>query len=225
MNLKWLVVIGAVLLAARSGAEETLSLTTLKDMRSYSIGVNMVRNFKQQGIDFDQEMLIKGIKDALSGEKLLMSDQDIRITMSGLQAELKQKMLDERGMAKKAYLFLDENKMKAGVVALPSGLQYKILKAGNGRTPADADTVEINYLGAHIDGTEFDSIHRTGKPAAFKVKDAVIPGLSEALKLMSVGSKWQVFIPPHLAYGEQGLSPNVGPFETLIFEIKLLSVK
>jgi FKBP-type peptidyl-prolyl cis-trans isomerase FklB len=170
-------------------------------------------------------MLIKGIKDALSGEKLLVTDQDIRITMSRLQSELKQKMLDEKGQAKKAYLFLDKNKMKAGVVALPNGLQYKIIKAGGGKKPIDADTVEINYHGTHIDGTEFDSTLRTGKPVAFKVKDAVIPGLSEALRLMPAGSKWQVFIPPHLAYGEQGKSPNIGPNETLIYELELLSIK
>jgi FKBP-type peptidyl-prolyl cis-trans isomerase FklB len=217
--------IGAVLLAAQASAEETSPLKTLKEMCSYSIGVTMARNFKQQGIDLDQEMLIKGIKDALSCEKLLMTDQDIRITISGLQAELKQKILDERGMAKKAYLFLDENKMKTGVISLPSGLQYKILKSGCGKMPTDTDTVSVNYRVAHIDGTEFDSTHRTGNLSAFKVKEAVISGLSEALKLMPVGSKWQVFIPPQLAYGEQGLSPNIGPFETLIYELELLSIK
>jgi FKBP-type peptidyl-prolyl cis-trans isomerase FklB len=119
--------------------------------------------------------------------------------------------------------FLAENMKKEGVMALPSGLQYKILKAGSGKMPTDADTVECNYRGTFINGTEFDSSYRTGKPATLKVK-GVIPGWQEALKLMPVGSKWQLFIPPQLAYGERGSGP-IGPNATLIFDLELLAIK
>ena len=120
--------------------------------------------------------------------------------------------------------FLEENKKKEGVVALPSGLQYKILKAGDGRKPTDADMIECNYRGVLINGTEFDSSYRTGKPATLKVM-GLIPGWTEALKLMPVGSKWQLFIPPQLAYGERGAGRYIGPNATLIFELELIAVK
>lgn len=225
MNVKWLICVGIGVLATRVCAGEPPLLKTEKEKMSYSTGVNVVRNLKQQGIALDQDMLIKGIKDALSGEKLLMTDQDIRITIAAMQNELNQKHLENRELARKAYAFLNENKSKHGIITLPSGIQYRILRAGNGRKPTDADTVEVNYRVAHIDGTEFESTYRTNKPAIFKLKGEVVPGLSEALKLMPAGSKWQVFIPPHLAYGEQGKNPNIGPFETLIYEVELLSIK
>jgi FKBP-type peptidyl-prolyl cis-trans isomerase FklB len=120
--------------------------------------------------------------------------------------------------------FLAENKKKEGVVTLPSGLQYKVLKAGDGKKPTDTDTVECNYRGTHIDGTEFDSSYRTGQPATFKVA-GVIPGWREALKLMPVGSKWQIFVPSQLAYGTRGKPGSVGPNAALIFEVELLAIK
>jgi FKBP-type peptidyl-prolyl cis-trans isomerase FklB len=229
MMVKWIAGLGILLLTAQVSAGEPPVLKTQKEKVSYGIGVDMSRNFKQQGIEFDADILIKGFKDQSSGGKLLMTEDDIRSTLSAYQSEMMQK----RAQAMKAAAeenkkigdaFLAENKKKEGVVALPSGLQYKILKAGEGRKPTEADTVECNYRGALVNGTEFDSSYRTGKPATFKVT-GLIPGWTEALKLMPVGSKWQLFIPPQLAYGERGAGRDIGPNATLIFELELLAVK
>jgi len=206
--LKWMAVLGAFLLAAPMNAAEPPTLTTQKEKVSYGIGVDMARNFKLQGIEFDPEILIKGFMDQFTGGKLLMTEDDIRATLNAYQSDLLQKTgasYESRREENKKIgdAFLEENKKKEGVVALPSGLQYKILKAGDGRTPTDADMIECNYRGVLINGTEFDSSYRTGKPATLKVM-GLIPGWTEALKRMPVGSKWQLFIPPQLAYGERG---------------------
>jgi FKBP-type peptidyl-prolyl cis-trans isomerase FklB len=158
-----------------------------------------------------------------------MTDEDLNKTMKDFQAGLRAKQAKARKMAaednrKEGVAFLAENKKKEGVVVLPSGLQYKILKKGAGKKPKEADTVEIHYRGTLINGTEFDSSHRTGEPATFKVS-AVVPGWREALKLMPVGSKWQLFIPPQLAYAERGAGREIGPNATLIFEVELLGIK
>ena len=225
----WMAVLATLILTAPLGAGEAPELKTSKEKISYGIGVDMSRNFKLQGIDFDVEALLKGFRDDSSGGKLLMTEEDMRAILSAYQKELMQKrmqvmqaMSDEN--KKMGDAFLAENKKKEGVVTLPSGLQYKILKAGDGRMPTEADTVECDYRGTLINGTEFDSSHRTGKPATFKVT-GLIAGWTEALKLMPVGSKWQLFIPPQLAYGERGAGNVIGPNETLIFELELLAIK
>ncbi|MDP1991352.1 MAG: FKBP-type peptidyl-prolyl cis-trans isomerase [Syntrophales bacterium] len=227
--LKWMAVLGIFLLAAPVNAAETPVLKTQKERVSYGIGVDMARNFKLQGIEFDADILIKGFMDQSSGGKLLMTEDDIRATLNAYQSEIMQK----RAQAMKAAAeenkkigdaFLAENQKKEGVVALPSGLQYKILKAGDGRKPTDADLVECNYRGVLINGTEFDSSYRTGKPVTLKVT-GLISGWTEALKLMPVGSKWQLFIPPQLAYGERGAGRYIGPNTTLIFELDLIAIK
>ena len=229
ITLKWIAVLGILLLVAQVSAGEPPVLKTQKDKVSYGIGVDVARNFTRLGIEFDLDILIKGLRDGLSGEKLLMTETDLRTTMNAYQNELKGRMLQAMKVAaednkKKGDAFLAENKKKEGVVALPSGLQYKILKAGDGKKPTDTDTVECHYRGTLIDGTEFDSSYRIGKPAIFKVT-GVIPGWTEALKLMPAGSKWQLFIPPQLAYGERGASREIGPNATLIFEVELLAIK
>jgi FKBP-type peptidyl-prolyl cis-trans isomerase len=229
MKLKWIAVLGILLFAAQVSAGEPPALSTQKAKVSYGIGVDVARNFMRLGIEIDLEILIKGLRDGLSGEKLLINEADLRAAMNAYQAELKERMLQAMKVAmeenkKKGDAFLAENKTKEGVVTLPSGLQYKILTAGDGRKPTDADMVECNYRGTLIDGTEFDSSYRTGKPATFKVT-GLIAGWTEALKLMTVGSKWQLFIPPQLAYGERGASREIGPNATLIFELELLSIK
>jgi len=231
MTLKRMVVLIVAfgLLAAQAGAaEETPLLKTQKDKVNYGIGVSVLRNFKQQGIEPDLELVMKGMRDAQSG-KLLMTEEELSKTLDAYQAELRQRYTQAMKATadynkKEGDAFLAANKKKEGVVTLPSGLQYKILKAGNGNMPTGADTVECNYRGTLINGTEFDSSYRTGKPAAFRVS-GVIPGWTEALKLMPVGSKWQIFIPPHLAYGERGAGQVIGPNSTLIFEIELLAIK
>ncbi|MDD5008205.1 MAG: FKBP-type peptidyl-prolyl cis-trans isomerase [Syntrophorhabdaceae bacterium] len=229
-TLKWMVVIlGVIFFSLQAGAEEIQSLKTQKDKISYGIGVDMAENFKRLGMDLDLDILIKGLRDAYSNGKLLMTEDDLRATLNAYQNELMQKQVQTTRVVaeqnkKEGDAFLAQNKTKEGVVTLPSGLQYKIIKEGSGRKPTNADSVECHYRGTLINGTEFDSSYRRGQPATFKVA-GVIPGWTEALKLMPVGSKWQLFIPPQLAYGERGAGRNIGPNTTLIFEIELLSIK
>ena len=220
---------GIGLLAAQAHAEEQQVFRSPMDQVNYGIGVEVVRNFKNQGIEVDLDMVIKGMKDGLSG-KILVSEKELRKTMTAFQTELRQKQATTRKFAaqdnrKKGDAFLAENKTKEGVVTLPSGLQYKILRAVDGKKATDADTVECNYRGTLIDGTEFDSSYESGKPATFRVSEGVILGWKEALKLIPVGSKWQFFIPPQLAYGDRGAGRQIGPGETLIFEVELLAIK
>jgi len=229
MTRIWVGIFGAVLLAAQASAGEAPVLKTEKDKTSYGIGVDVARNFKGLGIDLDLDILIKALRDVYSGEKLLMTEEELRVTMNAYRAELMQKQAVAQRKAaeenqKKGDAFLAENKTKEGIVALPSGLQYKILNAGNGKTPTDADTVECHYRGTLIDGTEFDSSYRRGQPITLGVT-GLIAGWREALKLMPVGSKWQLFIPPKLAYGARGAGRDIGPNATLIFEVELLAIK
>ena len=229
MKLKLMMVMGIGLLAAQVHAEEQQVFRSPMDQVNYGIGVEVVRNFKNQGIEVDLDMVIKGMKDGLSG-KILVSEKELRKTMTAFQTELRQKQATTRKFAaqdnrKKGDAFLAENKTKEGVVTLPSGLQYKILRAVDGKKATDADTVECNYRGTLIDGTEFDSSYESGKPATFRVSEGVILGWKEALKLIPVGSKWKFFIPPQLAYGDRGAGRQIGPSETLIFEVELLAIK
>jgi FKBP-type peptidyl-prolyl cis-trans isomerase len=216
-------------LVVQAPANETPAFKTQQEKASYVIGVDMARNFKRQGVECDVDFVMKGFKDGFAGEKLLIPESDLRQTLVEVQNAVRQKHALNRGKPlaeinkKQGELFLAENKTKEGVVALPDGLQYKILKAGDGRKPADTDTVECNYRGTLLDGTEFDS-SKSGQPSVFKVS-AVIPGWREALKLMPVGSRWRLFIPPELAYGIQGVGKDIGPNQMLIFEAELLAVK
>lgn len=195
---------------------------------SYSVGVNIGQNWKQQDYtEFDPDQVLKGIKDVLSGAKLLMTEQEMRDVLAAyrtehrVRQEEKRKQLGEKNKTEAAK-FLAENKGKPGIVTLPSGLQYKVLTAGNGPTPGSNDTVTVHYRGTLLDGTEFDSSHKRGQPATFPVT-GVIKGWTEALQLMKVGSKWQLFIPPDLAYGERGYGSQIGPNMLLTFEIELVS--
>lgn len=229
MTPKWIVALGLGFLAAQASAEEAPVLKTQKDKMSYSIGAEAGKNFKRLGVEVNTDLLVKGLRDALSGEKLLMTDEELRGTVTAYQAEVRQKQAQAAQLAaennkKAGDAFLAKNTTKEGIVTLPSGLQYKILKAGDGKMPTAADTVECHYRGTLINGTEFDSSYRRGQPATFKVT-GVIPGWREALKLMPVGSKWQLFIPPQLAYGERGTGRDIGPNATLIFEVELLAIK
>jgi FKBP-type peptidyl-prolyl cis-trans isomerase len=228
MRLKGIVLLGLLLLAAQTHAGDQPLLKTDKDKVNYAIGVNIINSIKQQGVEIDLDLVIKGMKDAHSGGELLLGDEELRKAIEQYQVAVRQKRAQIMAKAaednkKAGEAFLAENKKKEGVVTLPSGLQYMILKTGDGKKPADADTVECHYRGTLIDGTEFDNTVRTGKPATVKVT-AVIPGWREALKLMPTGSKWQLFIPSQLAYGERG-SGRIGPNATLIFEVELLAIK
>lgn len=229
MTVVWLAVLGVALLASRAGAEEAAVLKTQKEKVSYGIGVDLAKSFRSQGIEVDLDLLVRGFKDGLSGGKLLIPEADLRTVLADFRAELMQKRAQEMKLAaeenrKKGEAFLAENGTKEGVMTMPSGLQYKILKLGSGRTPTEADTVEVGYRGTRIDGTEFNSTD-AGKPATLKLKSGLIPGWTEALQLMPVGSRFRVFIPPQLGYGEKGAGADIGPNETLIFEVELLAIK
>jgi FKBP-type peptidyl-prolyl cis-trans isomerase FklB len=229
MKLLLSVVLGVVLLVSQVNAEEKKALQTAKEKQSYSIGADIGSKLKSQSIDIDTDLFSQGLKDAFSGGKLLLTEQEMKETLTALQKELMEKQAERNKQLgeknkKEGEAFLSENKKKDGVKTLPSGLQYKVIKEGTGKTPKAEDTVVTNYRGTLIDGTEFDSSHKRGQPATFPVK-GVIPGWTEALQLMKEGSKWELFIPSNLAYGERGAGGVIGPNATLIFEIELISVK
>ena len=184
----------------------------------------------KDSVDIDSSILVRGLRDGLAGGKTLMTDDEVRAALTALQTDLRAKReakLQELAATnkKEGEAFLAENKTKEGVVTLPSGLQYKILSEGTGPKPTAADSVVCSYKGTLIDNSEFDSSYKRGQPATFPVT-GIIKGWSEALQLMPVGSKWQLFIPPDLAYGERGgPGGGIGPNATLIFEVELMSIQ
>jgi FKBP-type peptidyl-prolyl cis-trans isomerase len=204
------------------------ALPTAKDKLSYAIGMNIGKGLHKDSVDVDPNLLLRGLKDAMSGGTTLMTDEQAQAQIVELQTQMRSKMEAQRQQAgaankKEGEAFLAANKTKPGVVALPSGLQYKILKEGTGPKPAATDSVQCNYKGTLINGTEFDASEKHGGPATFPV-NGVIKGWTEALQMMPVGSKWQLFIPPDLAYGARGAGGDIGPDQTLIFEVELLSI-
>jgi FKBP-type peptidyl-prolyl cis-trans isomerase FklB len=212
-----------------TAAKPPLTLKTQKDKVSYAIGVNIGKNLHKDSVDVDPAIFLRGMKDAISGGKLLLTDDELKSTLTILQAGLQKQQQGTLRQAaeinkKAGDTFLAENKTKEGVVALPSGLQYKILKEGTGAKPTATDSVVCNYRGTLIDGTEFDSSYKRGQPATFPVS-GVIKGWTEAVQLMPVGSKWQLFVPADLAYGDRGAAPIIGPDATLIFEVELVSIQ
>jgi len=206
-----------------------LVLKTEKDKISYAAGADMGRRVRTGAVELDNKILLQAFRDSLANRKLLMTDDEIKTTLTSLQADMRKKQeekMQQLGETNKkaGEEFLAANKTKDGVVTLPSGLQYKILTAGTGPKPTLSDSVVCNYKGTLLDNTEFDSSYKRGQPATFPV-GGVIKGWTEALQLMPVGSKWQLFIPPDLAYGPRGSGPTIGPSSTLIFEVELISIK
>ena len=229
MKLSMVAVAGILLFAGQVNAGEDLVLKSQKDKISYIIGMDLGKNFQKQEIEIDADILAQGIKDGISGRKPLLSEQEVRETLAGFQAEMTAKQTElakKRGEKnkKEGETFLAENQKKEGVKTLPSGLQYKVIKTGTGNSPKSTDEVTVHYRGTLIDGTEFDSSYRRGKPETLPV-NAVIPAWTEALQLMQVGTKWQLFVPSNLAYGERGAGQIIGPNAVLIFEIELISIQ
>ena len=208
-------------------------LRTDKDRRSYAIGLNIGAKvgseLKSGGVDMDSAILARGIRDSLTGAKHLMTDDQVKTALTALETELREKArVEYETMAsankKEGDDFLATNKGKEGVQTLPSGLQYKVLKAGTGAKPAATDSVSCNYKGTFLNGKEFDSSEKHGgKPVTFGVSE-VIKGWTEALLLMPVGSKWQLFVPSDLAYGARGIGQEIGPNTALIFEVELVAI-
>ena len=225
-----LLLVSAIMVVALIGCDKfSRPLKTKEDKVSYGIGVEVAKNFQIQHITVDKKLVAKGMDDALSGRKLLLGDEELKATMQNFQSELRRDNAKRSRMSaldnrKAGMEFMEQNKAKEGVVTLPSGLQYKILKAGDGKKPTETDTVLCNYRGTLIDGTQFDASYQTGQAVAFEIR-SVIPGWKEALQLMPVGSKWQLFIPPELAYGQRGSGMIIGPESTLVFELELVGIK
>jgi FKBP-type peptidyl-prolyl cis-trans isomerase FklB len=210
-------------------SQKPLTLETQKDRESYAIGMSFGSSLHKQSVDVETDILIRGLKDSLAGGKTLLTEDEEKTAIATLQADIKKKQEEKMAQAGDANLkegqdFLTANKSKDGVVTLPSGLQYKILQAGTGPKPTTTDSVVCNYRGTLINGTEFDSSYKRGQPATFPVS-GVIKGWTEALQLMAVGSKWQLFVPAELAYGPRGAGAGIGPNSTLIFEVELISIQ
>jgi FKBP-type peptidyl-prolyl cis-trans isomerase len=220
--------LGIVLFSTNCLGAEGLELKDQKDKESYSLGYQFGQSLKHQGLAINLEVYTAGIRDALGGAKPQLSQEEVNKTVSEIQSRVMaarqkemQELADKNLSEGKA--FLEANGKKEGVKTLSSGLQYKVLAEGSGKTPKATDEVTVSYRGTLIDGTEFDSSYGRGKPLTVKV-NGVIRGWSEALQLMKQGSKWQLFIPPDLAYGERGMG-RIPPNSTLIFEVELISVK
>jgi len=226
--MRLILTIAMMVMPAIAWAQDAPALKTEKDKLSYAMGMDLGAQLKARTVDIDPAIFARGLKDALSGAKTVLTEDEAR----ALIAELQKAQLARQAALAKAVgdrnktegdAFLAANKAKPGVVALPSGLQYKVLTPGTGKTPLATDTVVCQYRGTLINGTEFDSSYKSGQPATFPL-NKVIKGWTEVLQLMPAGSKWQVFIPPTLAYGERG-SGVIGPNATLIFEIELVAIK
>ena len=213
---------------AISNRSTPLVLNTQKAKASYAIGINIAHSLQRDKIEVDPAILLQGLNDELGGKKLLMTEEEAKAAITSIQADARTKHEAEvKAMGEKNKKdgddFLAANKTKEGVITLSSGLQYKVLKQGDGPKPTATDTVVCNYRGTFVDGKEFDSSYTRGEPATFPV-GRVIKGWTEILQLMPVGSKYQVFVPADLAYGEHA-SPQIGPNATLLFDIELLSIK
>lgn len=228
MVVRMIAFCSLALLIGQAYAEEPKGLETKKEKVSYSIGMDIGMNLTRQEIDVDADALAAGIRDVLSGGKTKLTPEEVQQVLTEFQQELmaqaeeRTKQLGEKN-EKEGTDFLAANKGKKGIVTLPSGLQYQVLQKGKGTVPKATDTVTTHYRGTLIDGTEFDSSIARGEPATFPV-NGVIKGWQEALQLMKVGSKWRIFVPADLAYGQRGAGGVIGPNATLIFEVELLSI-
>jgi FKBP-type peptidyl-prolyl cis-trans isomerase FklB len=209
--------------------ESAAALTDDKAKASYALGANMGMQLHRADAPVDVNMIIQGLKDTVSGGTSRMTDEEIRAALTKFSGDVRAHMEEKRKLdadknKKEGEAFLAANKSNTGVVTTSSGLQYKVLTEGKGPKPAATDTVVCNYRGTLLNGKEFDSSYKRNQPASFPV-NGVIKGWTEALQLMPVGSKWQLFIPADLAYGERGAGPEIEPNSTLIFEVELLSIK
>lgn len=230
-TMRWILAVGLMAspaLAFAQGAAQS-ELKTDKEKLSYAMGMDLGGQLKAHSVDVDPDLFARGLRDALAGGKTALTDEEAKKVIAALQMTMVAKNVEEMKVAgeknkSEGEAFLAANKSKEGVVALPSGLQYKVVTAGTGPKPAADQTVVCHYRGTLINGTEFDSSYKRGQPATFPVK-GVIKGWTEVLQLMPVGSKWQVFIPSELAYGARGAGADIGPNATLIFEIELVGIK
>ena len=229
-----LLLTGTLISCSQSGQDEAATasvteLTTFAQKSSYAIGVNVASSLSQVKDDLDQAAFFQGLRDALAGRDLLLSDEEAQQVMQEFTKNMQTRQAADRSAAstrnqEEGRAFLAKNKEQEGVITTASGLQYRVLREGTGPSPKATDRVTVNYSGKLIDGTEFDSSYKRGEPATFAV-NGVIKGWTEALQLMKVGGKYELFIPSDLAYGERGAGQSIGPNATLIFEVELLKIE
>ena len=223
-----ILVLATLLISCENNAQDNVELKTRADSVSYAIGQNIGVNFKQQKIEVDPTIMAAGLRDVLNDAETKLSEQDAQQIWMSYQQELMAAQQQEREQAgaknkEEGAAWLAENAKKEGVQVTESGLQYKVIEMGDGPTPSADDQVRVHYRGRFIDGEQFDSSYDRGEPAEFPV-GGVIPGWTEALQMMPVGSKWEVYIPSDLGYGPQGMGQNIPPHATLIFEVELLGI-
>jgi len=207
----------------------TKQVTTFEERSSYAIGQNVGASLKATNMTIDIPAFVQGLRDTLEGKKPLLTAEEAMAVMQEFSQKARDAEIQKRDEQAAKNLqdgqaFLETNKARTGVTTTASGLQYEVITQGTGAKPKATDKVSVHYRGTLIDGTEFDSSYTRGEPATFQL-DAVIPGWTEALQLMPVGSKYKVFLPPTLAYGERGAGAQIGPNSTLIFEVELLSIE
>jgi FKBP-type peptidyl-prolyl cis-trans isomerase len=225
---KWTLTLGVTLFAVAVAAQDA-ELKTQKEKVSYALGMEMGGDFHSQSLDLDLPTLVKGLIESYDGSKTVLTEDQMRVVLASAREEYRQKqaaLREEKAQAnlREGLEFLAENKTKEGVISLPSGLQYKILQQGEGEIPDMDEKVVCNYRGTLTDGTEFDSSEKHSGPVTFSLR-GVIKGWQEALLMMPEGSKWQLFVPPDLAYGKEGSGLVVPPNATLVFELELVAVK
>ncbi len=221
----FIIALAAVALATPVLAQDRPALKDTKDKASYSIGLSIGTQLKQRQSNLNGEALAAGMRDGFTGTKPLLSETEMQQTMDTFQKDMmKTESESAQKNAAEGEKFLAENKSKAGVKTTASGLQYKVEKGGSGAAPKETDQATVNYRGTLINGTEFDSSYSRGKPATFGVNQ-VIPGWTEALKMMKPGAKYQLFVPANLAYGKNSPGGAIGPNSALIFEVELISVQ
>jgi FKBP-type peptidyl-prolyl cis-trans isomerase FklB len=222
---------GVLLAAGCSAGEHTVTLEEPAARLSYSIGYQVGGDFRHQDVDLDPELVLRGIQDAMAGGESLLAPAAMRQALVALQKQVadadesgqdRQQVADSGGMVAPES-FLAKNAGEPGIVTLPSGLQYRVIREGDGKSPGATDTVTVHYRGSLTDGGVFDSSYPRGEPATFAVNH-VIAGWTEALQLMREGAKWELFIPPGLAYGERGAGSRIPPNSVLVFEVELLAV-
>ena len=228
MKRNFLALCTLALLASSAWCADPAVLKTDKDKLSYSIGASIGKNLNRDSTEVNLDVLIDGLKASLTGQKLLLSDKDIRQVMNEYQVQLRQQVAAKQQKAiqenkRKGEAYLADYKAQPGVQVSPGGVLYKVIKEGSGKKPLESDMVEVNYRGSLINGTEFDATE-PGHPASLKVS-ALINGWKQALSMMSVGSKWHIVVPAQLAYGERGVGTDIGPNEVLVFDLELVGIK
>lgn len=229
MKYAFTAVLTFSLIACGEGRQQKVDLKTRQDSISYSIGHNIGKNLRQQSLNLNAGLVAAGLRDYLADSTSRLSEAQVEAVVASFQQEMMAKQEASRKVVADKNLadgkaFLEQNKKEKDVVTLPSGLQYKVLKQGSGKKPKGDQSVEVIYRGTFIDGTEFDNSEQRGGPATMSL-NGIIKGWTEALLLMPVGSKWRLFIPPDLGFGDQGAGQVIPPNSTLIFDVELVSIK